>query len=270
MATWSGIVVSVILLIIVLTLVSGLVPRRVPPRHESREARSEALQSVADELGVSFDPKPDNSVLEDLLQTQTFLDIRLRSGEPARKLHSVRNLLERHDEDLVLRAMDYQDIALFLNEAGDWEQEQTIAVFQTKRFDLPRLHAVLLPKGRVASLLGRRALRHWASQESHWKDWQIVDVAGNDRVARQYVFRAPDEDAARHVLSNDLLAILADSSVSFEAFGSRLIFWQTETHVAKGVCFYSSSHRERLILPEDIPSFLSECREIVCQLSKSN
>ena len=269
MATWFGIVVAVILLIIVLTLISGLTPRRVPPRHESREARSEALQLFADEVGVSFDPEPDNSILEDLLQTQTFLDIRRRGGEPSRTLYFVRTLLEIHDEDLVLRAMDYQDITLFLNEPGDWEQEHTIAVVQTEGFDLPRLHAVLLPKGRVAGVLGRWALRHWARQESHWKDWQIVDVAGNERVARRYVFRAPDEDAARRVLSNDLLAILADSSVSFEAFGNRLILWQSETHVEKGVLYYSSSYRERLIPPEDIPSFLSECRKICRRLSQS-
>ena len=78
MATWSGIAVAVVLLIIVLTLISGLVPRRVPPRHESREARSEALQLLADELGnrsilslitqsilVYYNPaKPEEAVLQ--------------------------------------------------------------------------------------------------------------------------------------------------------------------------------------------------------------
>lgn len=269
MPTWFGIVLTVIVLVIVVNVVRGLIPRSVPARHESRKARSEALQSVADELRTSFDPEPDKSILEDLPQTQTFLDIRY-SGEPARELSFVRNLLEQHDDDLVLRVIDYQHVTLYLHEAGDWEQEQTIAVFQTERLDLPRLHAALLPKGRVGNAAGRRVLRHWASQEQHWKDWRLVDFGDDDRIARRYVLRAMDEHAVRRVLSGDILSTLADSSVSFEALGDRLIFWQTETHVEKGILFYSSSYRSKLIPPEDLPGFLDECREICRLLSKPN
>jgi hypothetical protein len=267
MPTWFGVVLAVIVLVIVVNVVRGLIPHKVTPRHESRKARSEALQSVADELGMSFDPEPDKSLLEDLLQTQTFLDIRL-CGEPAKELHFVRNLLEKHDDDLVLRVMDYQHITLYLYEAGDWEQEQTIAVFKTQRLDLSRLHAALLPKSRLGRVAGRRVLRRWASQESHWKDWRIVDLGNNERAAQRYVFRVLDENAARHMLSDDLLSRLADSSVSFEAFGNRSIFWQTETHVEKGILWYSSSYRNKLIPPGDLPGFLNECREICRVLSK--
>jgi hypothetical protein len=190
-----------------------------------------------------------------------FLDIRY-SGEPARELHFVRNLLEQHDEDLVLRVMDYQHTTHYLHEAGDWKQEQTIAVFQTEGLDLPRLHAALLPKSRLGKVAGRWVLRRWASQESHWNDWRVVDLGNNERAAKRYVFRALDENAVSPVLSDNLLSTLADSSVSFEAFGNRLIFWQTETYVEKGILWYSSSYRTKLIPPEDLQGFLDECRTI--------
>jgi hypothetical protein len=267
MPTWFGIMLAVIVFVIVVNVVSGLIFRKAPARIESRKARSEALQSVADELGMSFDPEPNDSILEDLPQTQTFLDIRY-CGEPARQLDSVRNLLEQHDEDLVVRVMDYQHVSHYLHEAGDWKQEQTIAVFQTERLDLPRFHAALLPKKRLGNIAGRWVLRRWASQESHWKDWQVVALGNNERAAQRYVFRAMDENAVRHVLSDDLLSTLADSSVSFEAFGNRLIFSQTETHVERGILWYKSSYRNKLIPPENLPDFLDECRAIYRLLSK--
>jgi hypothetical protein len=248
MPTSFGIVLAVIVFVIVVNVVRGLIPRQVPHRHESRKVRSEALQSVADELSMSFDPEPNESILEGLPQTQTFLDIQFCS-EPARELHFVRNLLEQNDNGVVLRVMDYQHTCLYLHEAGDWEQEQTIAVFQTERLDLPRLHAALLPKSRLGNVAGRSVLRRWASQESHWKDWRVVDMGENDRATRKYVFRVLNENAVRNMLSDDILGTLADSTVSFETFGNRLMFWQTETHVEKGILCYSSSYRNKLIPP---------------------
>lgn len=163
--------------------------------------RTEEFQRVAEELGLPFHPKGDDSLLERLK------DFHLFSQGRSKKM---KNLLYGQTEDGEVALFGYQ----YTTGGGNSSQthRQNVVYFSSPSLDLPRF--ALRPEHlfhKIGAVLG----------------YEDIDFDSHERFSKSYLLRGDDEREIRKTFTDAVLSFYENQTgISTEAGGDRLIFYR--------------------------------------------
>ena len=163
--------------------------------------RTERFQQVAEELGLPFFPKGDESLV-DLLD-----HLHLFSQGRAKK---IANMLHGETDDVELAIFDYRYTVGRGKNSRTYKQ--SVIYFRSAAFALPQFD--LRPEGLLHKIGGAFG-------------YQDIDFDTHPGFSGSYLLRGEDETAIRDLFTDDLLAFFeSQKKISVEGGGDQLVFYR--------------------------------------------
>ena len=240
---------------------------------EQQKYRRNAMNQVAKELGLSFQPVAHASLVDEWSIPDCELSsFQLSSSKLEWRGHRIANVCRGTVGDAEVYLCDSENTFEPRGElSGDYEPDFTFAFFRSTALDLPQftLEQVRNWKGvprpwqifmRLMSKILYFVLRIFTK-------WRFINGEGDLRFAGKFELAATDENAVRRLFSEEVQSFFADqATVSVRGDGQTLILLHMETVV--GIRMGTKVHRNlkdelhhggKLIPPDEIPSFFEEC-----------
>jgi hypothetical protein len=170
------------------------------------QARTEALQGVADELGLQFYPKGDGTVENEIGH------LRLFNQGHSRKM---KNMISGQTEDIEVAIFGYR----YTTGGGKNQHthQQTVISFRSPHLSLPEFE--IRPEN----------LFHKIGQALGYQD---IDFDSHPIFSKKYLLRGPDEAAVREFLTPKLLQFFeSQQGISVEASRDRLIYYRASKRI---------------------------------------
>jgi hypothetical protein len=169
--------------------------------------RTEALQLVANEIGLPFYPQGDDELIDRL--RKLFLFSQGHGQKTTNMLHGMSN-------DVEMAILDYQ----YSVGSGKNKQtlKQSVVYFRSELLRLP--HFALRPEGffhRLGGVFG----------------FQDIDFDTHPQFSKMYLLRGSDEPAIRSFFNSDLLSYLeTQPKICVEGGGDQLIFYRQAKRIS--------------------------------------
>lgn len=163
--------------------------------------RTEDLKGLADELGLPFHPKGDQSLVSALSSLHLFSQGRARK---------TKNMIHGDTDEVELGIFDYQ----FTTGSGknSHTYRQTVVCFRSSQLKLP--HFEMRPQ-------------HFFHAIGKVFGYQDIDFDTHPVFSKNFVLRGSDEEAVRRLFTTDVLSYLeGKTGISVEAQGEFLVFYR--------------------------------------------
>ncbi|NND97843.1 MAG: hypothetical protein HKN47_11000 [Pirellulaceae bacterium] len=170
--------------------------------YKFEQARTEKLKAIADELGLEFFPKGDDSVKNSLGHLQLF-----NRGHGRR----MQNMLSGQSDEIEMAIFGYR----YTTGGGKNQQthQQTVISFQTPALSLPAFE--LRPE-------------HMFHKIGKVFGYQDINFNSHPVFSKRYLLRGSDEEAIRKLFTADVLAFFeSQQGISVEADRDRLIYYRS-------------------------------------------
>jgi hypothetical protein len=170
------------------------------------QARTEALQGVADELGLQFYPEGEGTVENEIGH------LRLFNQGHSRKM---KNMISGQTEDIDVAIFGYR----YTTGGGKNQQthQQTVISFHSPHLSLPEFE--IRPENflhKIGKALG----------------YQDINFDSHPVFSKKYLLRGPDEAAVREFLTPKLLQFFeSQQGISVEASRDRLIYYRASKRI---------------------------------------
>ncbi len=160
-----------IFFVIILSVVAIFAVAEYFIRKVRRQRRTEALQQVAAELGLTFSPQGNEQLISQLGWCELFSSGRNKA---------VRNLMQSSNEDREIAVFDYQYVTGYGKNKRTWCS--TVVCLRSAGAPLPRF--AMRPEGAWDKI-------------SNWFGSADIDFDTHPKFSRSFVLRGPDEPAIR-------------------------------------------------------------------------
>jgi len=197
-AAADGKVVGGLIAVIGILLLVGIIIYCV---RRSEKKRTEQFQQVAQDLGLPFFPKGDDSLLERLDHFHLF------SQGHSRK---IKNMLHGETDDVELAIFGYRYIVGGGKHTHMYNQ--SVIYFRSPTLNLPQF--AVRPEGLFHKVGGAFG-------------YQDIDFETHPQFSRTYLLRGDDELAVRELFSEELLTFFeSQQKISVEGGGDQLVFYR--------------------------------------------